>query len=149
VVRHDAQAGYQQYILAAWLWLHVALVFGPLWAIVAEMRGTGTPPLVTDFARHALAFGFVAQVMMGVATRVLPNFTGNPLWSPPARTATFYLLNLSILLRGLEAVVAVGIAPAAWPFIALAGPPALAAVVLFALNVVLTIYAVRRNSSRV
>jgi uncharacterized protein involved in response to NO len=138
--RHDSDAGYQQYIAAAWLWLHVALAVGPLWTVIAVLRDAGVPPLVTDFARHALAFGFVAQVMMGVAARVLPVFTGNALWSPRARSAAFYLLNLSVLLRGLEAVIAAGLVPAAWPFVAIAGPPALAAVVLFAFNVVFTIY---------
>jgi hypothetical protein len=76
---------------------------------------------------------------MGVSTRILPVFTGNALWSPRARSAAFYLLNGSIVLRGLEAFVAIGFIPAAWQFIALAGPPAVAAVVLFALNVVLTL----------
>lgn len=138
--RHDVEGGYQRYVAAGWVWLFVALAVGPLWTLGAALRGAGVPPLVTDFARHALAFGFVTQIMMGVATRVLPVFTGNPLWSPRARTAAFYLLNASVVLRGLEAVVAVGFAPVLWPAIAVAGPPALAAVVLFALNVVFTIF---------
>jgi uncharacterized protein involved in response to NO len=138
--RHDAEEGYQRFVVAGWTWLVVALATGPLWLLISALRGDGVPPLVTDFARHALAFGFVTQIMMGVATRVLPVFTGNALWSRRAQTATFYLLNASVALRALEAVVAVGFIPAAWPFIAIAGPPALAAVVLFALNVVFTIY---------
>ena len=138
--RHDAASGYQQYIVVGWLWLFVALAVGPLWTLASALRGSGVPPLVTDFARHAMSFGFVTQVMMGVAARVLPVFTGNPLWSPRARTAAFYLLNLSVVLRGLEVVVAAGFVPAAWPFIALAGPPAALAVLLFGLNVVGTIY---------
>jgi hypothetical protein len=113
---------------------------GPLWTLVATLRGSAVPPLVTDFARHALAFGFVTQIMMGVATRILPVFTGNALWSPRARTAAFHLLNVSVALRALEAVVAMGFLPAAWPLIAIAGPPAVAAVALFALNVVFTIF---------
>lgn len=136
---HDAASGYQQYIIVGWMWLFVALAVGPLWTLVCALRGSGVPPLVTDFARHVLAFGFVTQVMMGVASRVLPVFTGNPLWSPRARTAAFYLLNLSVVMRGLEVVVAAGFVPAAWPFIALAGPPAALAVLLFGLNVVGTI----------
>jgi uncharacterized protein involved in response to NO len=137
---HDVEGGYQRYVAAGWVWLFVALAVGPLWTLTAALRGAGVPPLVTDFARHALAFGFVTQIMMGVATRVLPVFTGNPLWSPRARTAAFYLLNASVVLRGLEVVVAAGFAPALWPVIAVAGPPALAAVVLFALNVMFTIF---------
>lgn len=139
-VRHDVEGGYQRYIVAAWAWLLVALLVGPFWTLVAAVRGAVVPPLVTDFSRHALAFGFVAQVMMGVATRVLPVFTGNALWSRRAQSGTFYLLNASVAIRALEAVVSVGLVPAAWPLIALAGPPAVAAVGLFACNVVFTIY---------
>jgi hypothetical protein len=138
--RHDVEQGYQRFIVAGWTWLAVALAIGPLWTLISVLAGHPVPPLVTDFARHALAFGFVAQIMMGVATRILPVFTGNALWSRRGRTATFYLVNASVVLRALEAVVAFGFVPAAWPYIALAGPPALAAVVLFGLNVVLTIY---------
>lgn len=137
-VRHDVEGGYQRYIVAAWVWLVVALLVGPLWTLAAAVSGSAVPPLGADFARHALAFGFITQVMMGVASRVLPAFTGHALWSPRARTAAFYLLNLSLAVRALEAVVSVGLLPAAWPLIALAGPPAVAAVVLFACNVVFT-----------
>lgn len=139
-VRHDVEGGYQRYISAAWVWLFVAVIVGPVWTLVAAARGSVVPPLVTDFARHALAFGFVTQVIMGVATRVLPVFTGHALWSPRARTVAFYLLNIAVALRALEVVVSVGLIPAAWPLIAVAGPPAVAAVVLFACNVVFTIY---------
>jgi hypothetical protein len=138
--RHDVEHGYQRFITAGWMWLMVALVAGPLWTLLSALRGEPVPPLVTDFARHALAFGFVTQVMMGVATRVLPVFTGNALWSPRVRDWAFYLLNVSVVMRALEAFVAVGFVPAAWPLIASAGPPAVAAVVLFAFNVTFTIF---------
>jgi len=139
-VRHDVEGGYQRYILAAWAWLLVALVIGPFCTLAAEASGGVVPPLVTDFARHALAFGFVTQVMMGVATRVLPVFTGHTLWSVRAQSAACYLLNVAVVLRGLEVVVSIGLVPSAWPLIAIAGPPAVAAVALFAANVVFTIY---------
>jgi uncharacterized protein involved in response to NO len=138
--RHDVERGYQRFVAAGWFWLVAALLVGPFWTLLAAFRGDVVPALVTDFGRHALAFGFVTQIMMGVATRILPVFTGNTLWSPRARTASFYLLNGSVALRGLEAVVAVGVLPAAWPLIAVAGPPAVVAVALFGLNVTLTIY---------
>lgn len=149
MARHDVESGYQRYVVAGWLWLIVALGMGPLWALASALRGGVVPLLVTDFARHALAFGFVTQIMMGVATRVLPAFTGNVLWSPRARTAAFYLLNASVVLRALEVVVAVGFVPAAWPLIAIAGLPAVAAVVLFALNVVFTIFGRPNGGGRV
>jgi hypothetical protein len=145
----DLERGYQRYVTAAWIWLAVALLVGPFSTLLALQADRTVPRLAADFGRHALAFGFVAQIMMGVATRILPTFTGHPLWSPRTRTATFYLLNASLILRSLEAVVALGFVPGAWPMIALAGPPAAAAVALFALNVVLTIVPVAIRSGRV
>jgi hypothetical protein len=138
--RRDVENGYQRFITAAWVWLAVALAAGPALTLTAGLRGASVPPLVTDFARHALAFGFITQVIVGVASRILPVFTGNALWSPGARTATFYLLNASVAMRSLEAFVAAGFVPGAWPYIALAAVPALAAMVLFALTVVFTIH---------
>jgi hypothetical protein len=131
----DPTHGYERYIYAAWLWLFVGLVFGPVWTVASGALGGAGSVLVADFARHAIAFGFVTQTMAGVASRILPVFTGNPLWSPRLRTATFWLINLAVAMRGVEVVVALGFAPGAWPWIALSGPPAVLAVTLFAVNV--------------
>jgi len=135
----SAESGYERYIYAAWGWLLVGLATGPLWTVVALATGRDTSITMLDFSRHAVAFGFVTQMMMGVASRVLPVFTGNRLWSPRARDAAFWLLNAGIALRGLEAVVAAGYWPSAWNYIALSGPPAVAAVLLFAANVAMTL----------
>ncbi|HCV27581.1 MAG TPA: hypothetical protein DGB32_04590, partial [Dehalococcoidia bacterium] len=40
----------------------------------------------------------MTQTIMGVMSRVLPVFTGNPFWSVRARTASFVLLNLSVAI---------------------------------------------------
>jgi hypothetical protein len=130
---------YRGYILATWIWLAVGLIAGPLVSAVTLARGGYESVILLDFARHAVAFGFVTQTIMGVISRVLPVFTGNPLWSPRARTATFALLNLSVAVRGLEVVVVTGLWPEAWSLIALSGPPAVAAVVFFAANVAMTL----------
>ncbi len=134
----DPERGYQRYVYAAWGWLFVGLAAGPVWTLVALSHGRYGSILMLDFARHAVAFGFVTQMILGVASRVLPVFTGHRLWSPRLRAATWWLLNLGVLLRGLEAAVAAGVWPAAWPFIALSGPPAVAAMFLFTGNVMMT-----------
>ena len=92
-----------------------------------------------DFSRHALALGFVTQMIMGISVRILPVFTGHALWSGALRTAVFWLLNVSVALRGLQAIVAAGYWPAAWPWIALSGPPALIAACLFGVNIGMTL----------
>lgn len=129
----------RRFVYAAWVWLAIGIAAGPIYTIGATLRGGYGSIIMLDFARHAVAFGFVTQVIMGVAMRVLPVFSGRRLWSRRAQRWSFYLLNAGIALRGLEAVVASGLAPWAWPLIALSGPPAAIAVALFAANIAMTV----------
>ncbi len=138
----DPHRGYEPYVYAAWIWLAVAVATGPLWTLAALGLGRYGSIVMLDFSRHALALGFVTQMIMGISVRILPVFTGHTLWSGRTRTAVFWLLNASVALRGLQAVVAAGYWPAAWPWIALSGPPALAAVCIFSVNIAMTIRAV-------
>lgn len=136
----DLDRGYEPYLYAAWAWLFVGIATGPAWTLGAVVQGRYGSITMLDFSRHAVAFGFITQMIMGVASRVVPVFTGHPLWSPGARTLAFWLLNAALLIRGLEAVVAAGYWPERWALIALSGPLAVAAVSLFAVNVVLTVW---------
>jgi uncharacterized protein involved in response to NO len=138
------QRGWENYVFAAWGWLVVSLILGPGAAIVRAFTGGTELLLVFDVARHALGFGFAAQMVLGVARRVVPNFTGKRLWSPRARDAAFYLLNASMAIRALEVPVALGLWVQAWNLIALSGPLGVGAMVLFATNILMT---VRRQRS--
>lgn len=135
----NPQDGWQRYVFAAWGWLFVALALGPGWTLVRLFAGGDESILLLDFARHAMAFGFAAQMMLGVASRVVPNFTGKALWSPGARDAAFYLLNASMAFRALEVPVGLGFWPQAWNYIAFSGPLGVAAMVLFTMNVIMTV----------
>lgn len=133
------QDGWQKYVLAAWSWLFVSLALGQGAALVRAFRGGGESSLIFDFARHALAFGFAAQMVVGVASRVVPNFTGKPLWSARAREFAFYLLNASMTVRALEVPIAIGYWHEAWNLIAWSGPLGVLAMVLFTVNIFSTI----------
>ncbi|RPI57622.1 MAG: hypothetical protein EHM55_01165 [Acidobacteria bacterium] len=135
----NPQSGWERYVFAAWCWLFASLALGPGWTAARLFIGGTEPLLVMDFARHAMAFGFAAQMVLGVASRVVPNFTGKPLWSPSARDAAFYLLNASMMVRALELPVAFGVWVDAWSSIAWAGPLAVLAMTLFALNIIMTV----------
>jgi hypothetical protein len=87
-----------------------------------------------DFSRHALALGFATQVIMGVGGRFVPAFSGRRLPSPGGHRCAFWLLNVAVAIRGLEAVLAAGYWAELWPLLALSGPPAVAAVALFSAN---------------
>ena len=133
---HD---GWQRHVYGAWFWLFVSLALGPGWTIVRLVSGADDSLLLLDLSRHALAFGFAAQMVLGVASRVVPNFTGKPLWSTRARDIAFYCLNASMALRALELPIAFGSWVSAWPFIALAGPFGVAAMGMFATNIMMTV----------
>jgi hypothetical protein len=133
---HD---GWQRHVFAAWTWLFVSLALGPGWTLVRLFTGGDELLLIVDFGRHAMAFGFAAQMVLGVASRVVPNFTSKPLWSPAARDVAFYSLNASMAFRALEVPIALGFWPQAWPLIAWSGPLAVLAMLLFTTNIVMTV----------
>ena len=133
------QDGWQKHVFAAWCWLFAGLALGPAAAVVRLFTGGSDSVLVYDVARHAMAFGFAAQMVIGVASRVVPNFTGKPLFSPRARDAAFYLLNASMAVRALEVPIAFGVWPAAWNYIAWSGPLGVLAMLLFTINIFMTI----------
>ena len=133
------QDGWQKYVFGAWAWLSAGLALGPGWTVVRIFTGTGESVLIYDFARHALGFGFAAQMVLGVASRVVPNFTGKPLWSSWARDVAFYLLNVSMLIRALEVPIGFGVWTDAWNLIAWSGPFGVLAMILFTVNILMTV----------
>ncbi len=68
-------------------------------------------------SRFLFTLGFLTQMIVGVATRIVPVFTGAPPWSRTARDATFGLLNAAVAAPALEVAVESG-GDAAWPSIA-------------------------------
>ena len=137
---HNREARlYARYVGAGWAWLFVGLVAGPGWTL-AVLAG-GDPPSITmlDFSRHTVALGFVTQVIVAVGSRFIPVFCGSRLWSLRAHASGFWLLNAAVAIRGVEAALGAGYWPEAWPLLALAGPPAVAALVIFAANVFVAI----------
>ena len=78
-------------------------------------------------------------MVLGVASRVVPNFTGKALWSPQARDAAFYLLNASMAVRALEVPIGLGFWVQSWNFIAWSGPLGVLAMALFTINIIMTV----------
>ena len=124
---------------AAYVWLLVWVVCVPAASAVATGVGSEVAPAVTDFGRHAFTFGFLTQMIIGVALRILPALSGNALWSRGWRNATFWLLNGTVALRGLQVVVALGGPLALWRFTALSGVLGLAALISFTVNLAMTL----------
>lgn len=124
----------ERFILTAYVWLIAALVFEPGWTAVTAAAGTTASRVVLDLGRHAFTLGFLTQMIIGVATRIVPVFTGNRLWSPVWSAATYYLLNAAVAVRWLQVVVGLGGIGAVGPYVSLSGPLGLAAFVAFTTN---------------
>lgn len=124
---------------AAYAWLLVWLLCVPAASAAASALGGDVPPPLIDFGRHAFTFGFLTQMIVGVAMRILPALAGATVWSPAWRTATFWLLNGTVALRALQVVVALGGPPALWPWTAVSGVLGVAAMVAFTVNLAMTL----------
>ena len=61
------------------------------------------------------------------------------LWSPRIRNIAFWCLNGSMVIRALEVPVGLGLWTTLWPVIAWSGPLGVAALALFALNIMMTL----------
>jgi len=55
-----------------------------------------------DAARHAFTIGFLTLLIVGMSFRILPVFSGKPLWSPRLAYATYGLLGLGAAMRLLQ-----------------------------------------------
>ena len=132
------EEGYGKFIVSAYAWFLVALVFVPAWRALAEWGGYGAPALVLDFGRHAFALGFMTQMVFGVAMRVVPVFTGARLWSGRWRDASFYLLNAAVLTRAMQVSAEVPGLQVVATYVWVSGVLGVAAFVAFAVNVVMT-----------
>jgi len=142
----NPQDGWQRYVFAAWGWLYVSLALGPALTVARMVVGGAESILLADFGRHAMAFGFATQIVLGIASRVVPNFTGRALWSPAARNGAFVALNASLLIRMLEVPIGLGLWPQAWSYIAFSGPLGVVALILFTTNIIKTVRGRRASS---
>ncbi len=114
------------------------------WLIVAALLGvyaaaTGGPG-IWGASRHALTVGFLATMVFSVGSRVLPAFSGmRPLFSARLMFAYLALLNFGCTLRVLtEALAYEAITSLAWGWLPISALIELSAVVLFAINLVVS-----------
>jgi len=108
---HTAERGYRQKIAdervafgpyvglvaSAYLWAFLGALLFVLIGL-ALMLGA-PPPIPVDAARHALALGFIALLIAGIASRMIPGFSGGRIASPTLVTAILWLGNMAALLR--------------------------------------------------
>lgn len=121
----------------SYLWLTIAAGLG-VWAALADQHGG-----IWGASRHALTVGFAANMVLTIGPRILPHFTGvRALFSKQLMFASLLLLQLGCSLRVFSEPLAYeGIAHFAWNTLPISGCLELSAILLFALNMGLTVLA--------
>jgi uncharacterized protein involved in response to NO len=118
-----------------------------LWALlelaaVGLSRATAIPAQNlwwSDAARHLFTIGFLTLLIVGMSFRILPVFSGKPLWSPRLAWATYALLLAGAGMRLLQYPAA--FAPVFYRIGSFMGVPVVLAILLFTFNLARTLRA--------
>lgn len=122
------------WIRLAYLWLAIAGAMSVL-AAFADLHGG-----IWGASRHALTVGFAATMVFSIGPRILPHFAGvEALFSKRLMFLSLLLLQLGCTLRVTSEPLAYeGLLSLAWKVLPISGTLELTAVLLFALNLALT-----------
>ncbi len=118
-----------------------------LWALlelaaIALSRMTSIPAQNlwwADAARHLFTIGFLTLLIVGMSLRILPVFSGKPLWSPRLAHVTYALLLAGAVMRLLQYPAA--FEPLFYRIGSWMGVPVVLAILLFTFNLVRTMKA--------
>ncbi len=118
-------------------WLIIAGCMS-IWAALADEHGG-----IWGASRHALTVGFAAGMVFAIGPRILPHFTGiRALFSKRLMLLSLLLLQLGCTLRVFSEPLAYeGIARFAWKILPVSGMIELSAVLVFGVNMALTVAA--------
>jgi uncharacterized protein involved in response to NO len=122
------------FLRIAYGWSIAAPLLG-FWASLADVHGG-----IWGGSRHALTVGFAAMMVMTVGPRILPHFAGvRGIWSRTLMFVTLLLLATGCTLRvSMEPLAYEGLWAFAWKILPISGCLELGAVLLFALQLILT-----------
>ena len=128
-------ASFPYFVRGAYVWLLVASILG-VFAALADSYGG-----IWGASRHSLTVGFLATMVFAIGQRVLPAFCGmRLLYSKNLMFASLAVLNIGCLLRVASEVPAYeGNLRIAWTILPVSAVTELAAVILFALNLGITL----------
>ncbi len=121
-----------------------------LWALlelaaIVLARATALPAQNlwwSDAARHLFTVGFLTLLIVGMSLRILPVFSGKPLWSPRLAYVTYALLAAGAAMRLLQYPAAFD--PVFYRIGSWMGVPVVLAILLFTFNLVRTMRAGRQ-----
>ena len=129
------------FVRIAYAWLVIAGSMS-VWAALADHHGG-----IWGASRHALTVGFAATMVFAIGPRILPHFAGiYSIYSKRLMFLCLLMLQAGCLLRvASEPLAYEGFLDFAWKVLPVSGTLELSAVLLFALNLVLT-FALGRSS---
>lgn len=127
-------ASFPAFLRIAYAWSILAACIG-IWAAFADHHNG-----IWGGSRHAFTVGFAALMVLSVGPRILPHFAGvRAIFSPRLMLVTNLLLLVGCTLRvSMEPLAYEGYAHFAWKLLPISGCVELAAVLLFAAQLVLT-----------
>jgi len=128
-----AHNSFPSFVRIAYGWALAAAVLGIWAASVARPQG------IWGASRHALTAGFLATMVLAIGQRVLPAFSGRPLFSTKLMFVALLLLTAGCLLRvGSEILAYQGFFQSAWSWLPLSAVTEMIAVSVFAINLFLS-----------
>ncbi|MGB7546395.1 MAG: hypothetical protein WBM14_01475 [Terracidiphilus sp.] len=125
------------FIRLAYAWLVIAAAMS-IWAALADQHGG-----IWGASRHALTVGFAATMVFAIGPRILPHFAGvHRIFSTRLMFLSLLLLQSGCTLRVLSEPLAYeGIVSSAWKTLPVSGILELGGVLVFAVNIALTMLA--------
>ncbi len=141
----DLERSHEKLIRSAYVWLVIAFAI-EAWYVTKGLAGGVQPDfLESGAARHALALGFVTQMIFGVGSRALPVFAGKQIYSRRLVNISWALINVVTLMRVGHAMIPYESTVFRFDQIAAAGALGLIALIVFAYNIVRSVRPARRR----
>jgi uncharacterized protein involved in response to NO len=127
-------ATFPTFIRIAYVWLLIAAGIGVVAAVWDRSGG------LWGASRHALTVGFISTMVFGIGQRILPAFCGmRVLFSPALMFASLVLLSAGCGLRVISEIGAYeDYVQSLWPVLPVSAVTEMAAVTMFAANLLLT-----------
>lgn len=127
-------ASFPVFVRLAYAWAVVAASLGIWAALAANSQG------IWGASRHALTVGFLAMMVFAIGQRVLPAFSGmRILFSTKLMFIALVLLTAGCALRVSSEILAYrNLAPSAWTWLPVSAITEMAAVTVFAVNLLVT-----------
>ena len=126
---------FPSFVRIAYAWLVIAGCMS-IWAAFADRNGG-----IWGASRHALTVGFAATMVFSIGPRILPHFAGvRAIFGKRLMFLSLLLLQTGCLLRVSSELLAYEhLFPFAWKVLPISGMLELSAVLLFAVNLTLTL----------